>query len=444
MAPLDLHALPWLGNAVALAIGVAFGAILESSGFGDSRRLAAQFYGRDMTVLKVMFGAIITAATLITLSCALGWLDFTRVFVDPTYLWSQIAGGLIMGVGFVVGGYCPGTSVVASSTLKIDGIVFLVGVAAGILAFGESVQHFERFFDAGYFGRFTVGDWLGIDAGWALLLVIAVAMALFWAGELAEQVFGRGLAWAAVPWLGLGGPKAAALAVLLALALTAALVGQPNGARRWALLGAPAQAQLDQRKVMVSPREVVDTRANTALRVLTLDLRGERDYNLFHLRGAERLNGPVDDPVLLRRLGDLPDNSVVFLMGDNETAAIAAWKKLWAEGIPNVYIVEGGINGWLQAYPLDPCLARPLAPPPGGFAPGTLHWAFSRSVGDAVPSAHPDCMNCWDQPWGCESPASLAATQAAAQAQRLDEEPNIPYQHKVIVRVHAKVKGGCG
>lgn len=46
---------------VALAIGLAFGFVLERAGFGSSRRLAGIFYFRDMTVLRVMFTAVITA-----------------------------------------------------------------------------------------------------------------------------------------------------------------------------------------------------------------------------------------------------------------------------------------------------------------------------------------------------------------------------------------------
>ena len=90
---------------IAMLIGVAFGYTLEIAGFGQSRKLAAQFYLTDMTVFKVMFTGIIVAMVLIFGSSAMGWLDYGRVFVNPTYLWPGIVGGLIMGVGFVIGGF---------------------------------------------------------------------------------------------------------------------------------------------------------------------------------------------------------------------------------------------------------------------------------------------------------------------------------------------------
>ena len=112
MAPFPLALTDLLGHwnayIVYALIGFAFGYVLEISGFGDSRKLAAQFYFKEMTVLKVMFGAIITAMVLIFLTSGLGLLDFNLVYVNPTYLWPGIVGGLIMGVGFIVGGFCPG------------------------------------------------------------------------------------------------------------------------------------------------------------------------------------------------------------------------------------------------------------------------------------------------------------------------------------------------
>ena len=81
---------------VYLAIGFAFGYILEISGFGNSKKLAAQFYFKDMTVIKVMFGGIIVAMALIFGASALGILDYNLLWVNPTYLWPGIIGGLIM------------------------------------------------------------------------------------------------------------------------------------------------------------------------------------------------------------------------------------------------------------------------------------------------------------------------------------------------------------
>jgi len=93
------------GFVFAFLIGIGFGFILERAGFGSAKKLAAQFYFRDMTVFKVMFTAIVVAMIGIYYLNAFGWLDIELIFINPTYIWAQLLGGLLLGFGFVIGGY---------------------------------------------------------------------------------------------------------------------------------------------------------------------------------------------------------------------------------------------------------------------------------------------------------------------------------------------------
>ena len=95
---------PWTYLVFGL-IGFAFGFVLESSGFGNSKILAAQFYFKKLTVLKVMFTAIVVAMVLLFAVIGLGLLDYNAIWVNPTYLASGVVGGLVMGVGFIIGGF---------------------------------------------------------------------------------------------------------------------------------------------------------------------------------------------------------------------------------------------------------------------------------------------------------------------------------------------------
>lgn len=191
MGPIDLGG--WTYVLVHVALGFGFGFVLERAGFGDARKLAAQFYLHDMTVLKVMFTAIVTAMVIVHAGWAMGLVDLPRVFVNPTFLWPGILGGIVLGVGFIVGGYCPGTSIVAAATFKLDGIFFVLGVLVGVFAFGEVVPHFWDFYQtSGSLGRFTLADWMGLPTGTVTLLVAALAVFMFWGAEQLESVFGRG------------------------------------------------------------------------------------------------------------------------------------------------------------------------------------------------------------------------------------------------------------
>jgi len=194
MAPYDLVASLGVTGSylVYLAIGFAFGFILESSGFGDSRRLAGQFYFSELAVVKVMFTAIVVAMILIFWATALGLLDYNEIWVAPTYLWPGIAGGVIMGIGFILGGYCPGTSVVSVATLKIDGIFFFLGHVAGVVFFGETVSFITTFWNSGYMDLFTLPELLHVETGVTVVLVVCLALAMFLGfGWLRSAIYGK-------------------------------------------------------------------------------------------------------------------------------------------------------------------------------------------------------------------------------------------------------------
>ena len=436
MAPYDLARIAGTATyyLVFLLIGVGFGATLEMSGFGDSRKLAAQFYLRDMTVLKVMFTGIIVAATLIFLSTSLGLLDFERVWVNPTYLWPGIVGGLIMGVGFIVGGFCPGTSLVAASTLKIDGAFFVLGVGTGVWLFGESVGSFLGFFNGSFLGRFTVSDWLGIPTGVVLVLLVLMALAMFFAGEIAERVFGKGERWgfSLVPsskW------KIGGAAVLLATSVIVAIKGQPTLTQRWARMAVQEDAKLAQRDVYVHPAEVADLMSNAGMSVRILDIRSERDFNLFHLANAQRIDpSEVGTPQVLSALKQTPDGTVFFLMSNDEGDATAAYKSLRSAGAVNLYVLEGGINHWLDVFGVDPCVARPEPKDTG--APGRLRYAFTRAMGERIATAHPGCP-CKELPVTCEGVAT-------ATSDALEHAVKPSYTPKVKLQKKSKPHGGCG
>ena len=106
---------PEFDLVIAVLLGAGFGFVLEQAGFSSTRKLVGLFYGYDFTVLKVFFTAGVTAMTGILVLGHLGALDTSAIYVNPTFLWSALIGGLIMGVGFILGGFCPGTSLCAAA-----------------------------------------------------------------------------------------------------------------------------------------------------------------------------------------------------------------------------------------------------------------------------------------------------------------------------------------
>jgi uncharacterized membrane protein YidH (DUF202 family) len=178
-----------LGMAVAVGAGVAFGFVLERSGFGRAQKLVGQFYGRDMTVLKVMFTGIVTAMLGLVLLARVGVVDLPAIqFSYPTYLWPMIAGGLLLGAGFVISGYCPGTSAVATASGKLDGLATIGGVVAGGVLYAEVEPALGGFQNAGKLGTFTLPQWLGLPLPFVAALVVAIAIAAFLGAERIERL----------------------------------------------------------------------------------------------------------------------------------------------------------------------------------------------------------------------------------------------------------------
>lgn len=196
---MPIHPSTYVAYALAVLAGFFFGFVLHRAGFGSATKLAAQFYLTDMTVLKVMFTAIVTAMLGLTLLTAVGVVDYAEIYVNPTMLGPQVVGGLIFGVGFAVGGYCPGTSVVAATQGKVDAFAFLGGALAGALVYSAAFPLFEAF-ASGDGERFLLMDWLGLSHGTVAFLVTLMAIGMFVGAELIERAMrNRGRAAAKAP-----------------------------------------------------------------------------------------------------------------------------------------------------------------------------------------------------------------------------------------------------
>ena len=173
---------------VAAVLGVGFGFFLEQAGFGSARKLTAQFYLRDWSVLKVMLTAIVTAMVGVHALSAIGWLDLARVTTTPTYLVPQALGGLIFGVGFIVGGYCPGTAVAGAAIGRLDAMAYAAGMLAGIGAYSETFDAlFKGWVTATALGRMTLAQAFGLPVGLVAVGVLAMALGAFGLAEAVER-----------------------------------------------------------------------------------------------------------------------------------------------------------------------------------------------------------------------------------------------------------------
>jgi len=344
-----------LGLVVAVLVGFAFGFVLERAGFGRAQKLAAQFYGTDMTVFKVMFGAIVTAMLGAVVAAGLGLADFRTVadhVTSSTLLGPMVVGGLMLGAGFIVSGYCPGTSFVAAASGKVDGLVTVLGVMAGQLLWAglEWREPFKAFHVWGDRGNFYLWELLHLPSREGpvivALAVTAAAVGCFLAVERLERALAARADAAARPTpagrpgrLVFAGLAAAAVLGLVTLAL-------PTGTQ--ARLREPAQlSQLDlARRIFSEPWDV-----------RVVDVRELAACAARRIPGSECV--PLADLGKLRLADAAPGRDLVLVAaGDLQQAPREA-----AAYPGRLFLLQGGFRGW-EAFALEP----PVPPPAGAPA----------------------------------------------------------------------------
>jgi len=340
------------GLLVAVVVGFGFGFVLERAGFGRAQKLAAQFYGTDMTVFKVMFSAIVTAMLGMVLASGLRLADFKTVadhVTSSTLLGPMIIGGFLLGAGFVVSGYCPGTSFVAAASGKVDGVMTVLGVMAGQLLWAglEWREPFKTFHDWGDRGNLYLWELLHLPprAGPVIvsLAVTAAAVGCFLAAERLEKALAAkaDAAARATPAgrpgrLVFAGLSAAAVLGIVALAL-------PTGTRA----GARETVQLSQldlaRRVFSEPWDV-----------RVVDVRDLKACAAKRIPGSECV--PLQELGKLR-LADAAAGRDLVIVAAGELSEVPRE----AAAYPGrVYLLRGGFQGW-EAFAL-----APPAPPPAG------------------------------------------------------------------------------
>jgi uncharacterized protein len=399
--PLDpLHGTSHFGMVlVSLVLGVAFGFFLERAGFGSARNLTSIFILRDFRVFRVMFSAVITGMLGTQLLGALGVMDLGLLEFDPNFFWAMLVGGLVFGVGFYVGGYCPGTAAVALARGRWDGAAFLFGIVLGIYGFalmfdaiGKEPWFVSFYSPAGAERQTLYGD--GPSWPWVVALT-AIALVAFKVVPLVERRFAlrtvegerpvppklTGLLLKAGPPLA---GAAAAAVVVLQLVVPAVL---PRAE------AAPAAVAVDAGDaVEVEPLTLASWAVGEAHRRATdklppnayfVDLRPAASRRSAPFPGAAPLELAAGAERIERlsrallRLGELVPQGdrakpIVLIDADGAAATAALARDLRVRGV-NAMILAGGYAAWRRevldaSRPLFAPTFAAVAPAPDGAA----------------------------------------------------------------------------
>lgn len=313
-----------------LVIGFFFGFVLERAGFGNARKLAGQFYLTDMTVFKVMFTAILVAMIGFFGLQSLGLVDASLVWINPTFLPSQAVGGFLLGVGFVMSGLCPGTSVVSMMSGRIDAWVTFAGIFVGIAFFAvaaDVVPGVETLYHMGSGEVSQLHRLLGAPALGLALAVLGVALLAFIGAEKVEAVFARDRAPIELTppsrprlKLAVGGSLAVAGGLAVALAT-------------------PARTPSPFQMASIAPLSLAQSLIERKPGLLILDLRSEPEV-AKSIPGAVR---SADEAAAAELLRTTPAQTTVVVY--DETGTLSEAPASWP-GTLQYRFLEGGFKGW--------------------------------------------------------------------------------------------------
>jgi uncharacterized membrane protein YedE/YeeE/rhodanese-related sulfurtransferase len=312
----------------AIPIGIAFGVILERAGLGDPRVIAGQLLGRDFTVVRVMFGAIVTAMLGLVWAASAGWIDASSIAMPPTDLPAQALGAVIFGGGFALAALCPGTACVAAASGRRDGLAAVGGMFVGTAltpvawpVVRGAVSEVPRE------GATLVSD-SGLPLGIIVVLLTMAAVLAMIVGRLMENRALARSSWRPTT------PESVALALAASFAITDGRGSLP--APRTDAIAAEIEREADH----IDALELAALIKSRAPGVRILDLRDGLDTSTYMIPGAAAVSMSDLDSVEVR-----PGERLV-LYSDGGAHAAQAWVLLRVRGIRDALVLKDGMAAW--------------------------------------------------------------------------------------------------
>lgn len=156
-------------HALGFLIGIAFGYILQRSGVCGYGCISDALTLRNMKAVQVMGLAIAVGMLGAYVVFPSGWIHWG---IKDTYVFGNVLGGLIFGVGFAIGGLCPGTTLSAIGAGNRDGWWTAAGGLLGAVAYSLAYEPLRPYVHAPLnFGKLTLWQWLGTSPTWTALVV---------------------------------------------------------------------------------------------------------------------------------------------------------------------------------------------------------------------------------------------------------------------------------